>query len=167
MGGQSFSNFSVITTPEGRAVGEWIGQCRIVPSLGAPGFTIALTESPALAKFPSAADEDGLLVTVRNLAGSITSFKVAFCDTHTNPYRCQFGTFKANFTMVASDEFQTAFVPWDKFSDQWDPATGEHTAEDPPTAKSLASISQVQLWVEGVEGDFHLWIEGVRAGKMP
>ena len=59
MGGQSFSNFTVITDEAaGKTVGEWIGQCRIVPSLGAPGFTIALTESPALSTFPSAADED-------------------------------------------------------------------------------------------------------------
>ena len=58
-----------------------------------------------------------------------------------------------------------AFIPWKDFSDKWDPATGEPTSDDPPTATSLASISQVQLWVEGVAGDFHVWVEGIRAGK--
>ena len=62
---------------------------------------------------------------------------------------------------------QTVFVPWSEFSDKWSPATGQHTSEHPPTAKSLASISQVQLWVEGVAGDFHVWIDGVRAGSRP
>ena len=108
MGGQSFSNFTVITDEAaGKTVGEWIGQCRIVPSLGAPGFTIALTESPALSTFPSAADEDGLLVTMRNVAGNITKFKAAFCDTKTNPYRCQFGTYKAAFMMPHTNGLHT------------------------------------------------------------
>ena len=166
MGGQSFSNFSVKSLPTGKKVGEWRGQCRIVPSLQAPGFTIAMTEAPALATFPNVADEEGLLISMRNVAGSVSMFKVAFCDTKVNPYRCQFGTFKTNFTCPQSDGFRTAFVPWSAFSDKWDPATGLPTGDEPPTRQSLASISQVQLWVEGVVGDFHVWIEGVRAGKI-
>ena len=60
---------------------------------------------------------------------------------------------------------QTVFVPWSRFSDKWSPATGAHTSEDPPTAKSLQSISQVQLWVEGVAGTFHVWLQSIYAGK--
>ncbi len=167
MGGQSFSNFSTTTTHLGKPVGQWMGQCRIVPSLQAPGFTIVMTEAPALASFPSVADEDGLAVTMRNVQGNITTFKVAFCDTHVNPYRCQFGTFKTNFTMKHSNGFHTAFLPWASFSDKWSPATGEPTAHNPPNRSSLESITQVQLWVEGVAGDFHVEIEGIRADKKP
>jgi len=167
MGGQSFSNFSLTTLAGNRTVGEWMGQCRIVPSLQAPGFTIALTEEPALSTFPSVVGEDGLEVRMHNLHGNITSFNVAFCDTHINPYRCQFGTFKATFKMPHTNGFHTAFVPWSSFSDKWDPATGQHTEENPPTNASLASISQVQLWVEGLAGDFHVLIDGIRTSKKP
>ena len=73
MGGQSFSNFSLTTLAGNRTVGEWMGQCRIVPSLQAPGFTIALTEEPALSTFPSVVGEDGLEVRMHNLHGNITS----------------------------------------------------------------------------------------------
>ena len=87
MGGQSFSNFTTRSLSANATVGEWMGQCRIVPSLQAPGFTIALTEAPISASFPSVADEEGLLITMRNVDGNVTSFKVAFCDTKINPYR--------------------------------------------------------------------------------
>ena len=169
MGGQSVSTLKNTTTHLGKQVGEWIGECRIVPSLGAPGFTIAMTEDPTLgtAKFPNVAKEDGLTVTLRNVKGNVTQFKVAFCDTHIDPYRCQFGTYKANFTAKHSNGFTTVFLPWDAFTDKWSPSTGEPTAHDPPNHYSLASISQVQLWVEGVAGDFHVEIEGIRADKKP
>lgn len=169
MGGQSVSTLKNTTTHLGKQVGEWIGECRIVPSLGAPGFTIAMTEDPTLgtAKFPNVAKEDGLTVTLRNVKGNVTQFKVAFCDTHIDPYRCQFGTYKANFTAKHSNGFTTVFLPWDAFTDKWSPSTGEPTAHDPPNHYSLASISQVQLWVEGIAGDFHVEIEGIRADKKP
>ena len=44
-------------------------------------------------------------------------------------------------------------------------ATGAHTAEDPPKASSLKSLTQLQLWVEGVAGEFHLRVKSVKAGK--
>ena len=47
--------------------------------------------------------------------------------------------------------------------DKWSPSTGAHTKEEPPTPKSLASVSQLQLWVEGVAGAFSIEVERIEA----
>ena len=101
------------------------------------------------------------------MAGNVTSYKVAFCDSRINPYRCQFGTFKAGFSLHPSAEAkeESIFLPWSKFSDKWSAATGAHTAEHPPSASSLRSLTQLQLWVEGVAGTFTVNLYSVGAGK--
>ena len=166
MGGKSTSKWQLGTTPNGTSVGVWEGECRIVPSLKAPGFTFTMTESIfSFSFFPSVISADGLEITMQNVEGNVTLFQVAFCDSRINPYRCQFGTYKANFTLPPAPmkDFQTAFVPWSAFSDKWSPATGQHTAEDPPTEEALGHVTQVQLWVEGVVGSFKVYVEGIRA----
>jgi len=151
---------------------DYSGSTRIVPSLKAPGFTIAMTENPLISHFPDVSAMDGLTVSIRQLAVSTTTytgFKFAFCDSHINLYRCQMGTFKADLVIPASanGEFQNVFLPWSAFSDKWSSFTGKHTAENPPTASSLKSITQLQLWTEGQEGDFHVELQSVRATKAP
>jgi len=165
MGGRSNSSWVVKQTPAG-PVGVYSGVCRIVPSLNAPGFTIALTEAPLThACFPNVSAAAGLELGLRNAGGNVSLFQIAFCDSRLNPYRCQFGSFKANFTLppAPSSAVQSVFVPWERFSDKWSAATGQHTADEPPSASSLASISQLQLWVEGVAGTFTLEVYHIRA----
>lgn len=160
MGGQSSSSIAVAG-----GYADYKGSTRIVPSLNAPGFTIALTEgAPFFSKFPDASSMDGLTVSVRNL-GNFTGYKIAFCDSRINFYRCQFQSFKADLPVPANADFQDVFVPWASFSDKWDAATGKHTAESPPTKTNLQAISQLQFWTEAVEGDFHLQFQYVRASK--
>lgn len=163
MGGRSSSSWK---QNKDQGIGEYQGECRIVPALSAPGFTIALTDSPILAPaFPDVSSMDGLSLGVRNAGGNITNYKIAFCDSKINFYRCQFQSFKADFEITPSSDFQEVFVPWAKFSDKWSSSTGKHTAEDPPTAKSLQSITQLQIWTEGVAGSFHLQIKHIQASK--
>jgi len=162
MGGRSDSKFEVKD-----GYGDYSGTCRIVPSLKAPGFTIALTETPLQGHFPDVSAADGIILGLRNVEANVTKFKFAFCDSRINPFRCQFQSFKADFEIMPSDSFGEVFLPWSAFSDKWSSYTGEHTAEDPPTASSLRSITQLQIWTEGVEGTFHLQIKYVRAGKAP
>merc|ERR1719491_262862 len=164
MGGKSSSTVTVMSS-----YADYKGTTRIVPSLKAPGFTIAMTEGfPFLSKFPDVSSMDGLTVSVRNI-GNFSGYKLAFCDSHINFIQCQFASFKADLTIPASSngEFQDVFVPWSKFSDKWDSATGKHTAENPPTASTLKSITQIQIWTEALEGDFHLQFQYVRASKAP
>jgi len=160
MGGQSDSKFEVKD-----GYGEYSGTCRVVPSLKAPRFTIALTEMPLLARFPDTSEAEGIILTVRNVEANITQFKFAFCDSRINAYRCQFQSFKADFKIAPSDTFTEVFLPWSAFSDKWSASTGQHTAENPPQAASLRSITQLQLWTEGVAGKFRLQLKSVRAGK--
>jgi hypothetical protein len=164
MGGQSDSTFAV------SAVGyaDYSGNNRIVPSLKAPGFTFAHTEMNTLfARFPDVSSTDGIILGVRNVDANLTAFKFAFCDSRINYYRCQFASFKADFFVPVTSDFSEVFIPWGSFSDKWSPETGAHTAEDPPSSKSLKSITQLQIWTEGIAGHFHLQVKYVRAGKMP
>jgi hypothetical protein len=167
MGGRSSS-----TVKTSQSYADYKGTTAIVPALGAPGFTIAMTEGfPLLSRFPDASSMDGITVSVRQVASNFTGYKIAFCDSRINFYRCQMESFKADLPVPASatanSEFQDVFVPWSKFSDKWNAATGKHTAENPPTASSLKSITQLQVWTEAVEGDFHLQFQYVRASKAP
>jgi len=135
--------------------------------LKAPGFTIAMTETPLLGHFPDVSAQDGFALGLKNVGGNITKFRFAFCDSRVNYARCQFQSFKANVLVPQTGDVVEVFVPWSKFSDKWSSYTGEHTAENPPTASSLKSITQLQLWTEGVLGDFDLEIHYVRARKAP
>lgn len=163
MGGRSSSVVQIV-----QAYLDFKGATRIVPSLGAPGFTIALTEGfPLFSKFPDVSSMDGLKLSVRQMGSNFTGYKIAFC-TSLNFYHCQFQSFKADFLVPASanGEFQDVFVPWSKFSDKWSASTGKHTAEHPPTSSDLKSIRQLQIWTEAVAGDFHLQVQYVRASKV-
>jgi len=164
MGGKSSSTLKFTST-----YADYEGTTAIVPALKAPGFTIAMTEGfPFLAKFPDVSSMDGITVSLRNI-GNFSGYKIAFCDSSINFYRCQVGSFKADLVVPTTNsaDFQDVFVPWSKFSDKWNAATGKHTAENPPTASSLKWITQLQIWTEGVEGDFHLQFQSVRATKAP
>merc|ERR1711988_1556944 len=114
MGGRSSSSVDVA-----QGFADYKGTTRIVPSLGAPGFTIAMTEGfPLLSKFPDVSSMDGLTISARNL-GNFTGYKIAFCDSRINFYRCQFQTFKADLLAPPNGDFQEVFIPWTKFSDKW------------------------------------------------
>merc|ERR1711907_687827 len=143
-----------------------MGSTRIVPQLGAPGFTIAKTSNPLLSTFPDVSSMDGLAISLRAVASSYTGYKIAFCDSRLN-FKCQFASFKADLPVPQSSngEFQEVFLPWSKFSDKWSSYTGEHTAEDPSKAENLKAISQLQIWTEGVAGTFQLQVKYVGARK--
>jgi len=162
MGGLSSSSFEVKEN-----YGDYSGTCRIVPKLSAPGFTIALTESPLLASFPDVSAADGILLSLRRVGGNVSSFKFAFCTLRV-PFLCQFKSYKADFEILQpTKDFEEVFLPWSAFSDKWSPSTGKHTEEEPPTAASLRSVTQLQLWTEGVAGDFHLQLKAVSAATKP
>jgi hypothetical protein len=168
MGGQSDSNITVHDGGKDEAsYADYTGDCRIVPKLKAPGFTFAYTDGQLTTSFPDVSKMDGVFLNVRNMDANVTKFKFAFCDSRINPYTCQFKTYKADFSVEAGQDFAEVFLPWSKFSNMWSPETGEHTKENPPTASTLSSITQLQIWVEGVAGHFHLQVKGIRAGMKP
>merc|ERR1740123_1371188 len=109
---------------------------------------------------------DGLLLRLMNVGGNVTDFKAAFCSSRLS-FKCQFASFKADFHLPQTNGYADVFLPWSAFSNKWSAYTGEHTAESPPTASDLKSITQLQLWTEGVAGDFDLQLDSVYATLAP
>jgi hypothetical protein len=130
------------------------------------GFTLARTDHQLTTTVQDMSTYDGMHMGVRNL-GNITDFKFAFCDSHLDFWHCQYKSFKADFSVPADSNLHQISFPWSAFSNKWDPATGKHRSENPPTESNLQSISQLQIWTEGLVGDFHLQVEFIRVGKIP
>lgn len=186
MGGASTSTFTIED-----GAGVFNGTCAIVESLAAPGFCKAYTYRP-LGHDASFADasahiEGGILLKLRTTTTSYTGFKVAFSATgipvvpgdHTS-----YGTFKANFMVADTSDVQSVYVPFDSFSYDWSPYTGNCDTLDPtgvqhhccsadddyyycPTADYLSAITGFELWAEGVEGDFHVEVLEIAASDAP
>jgi len=160
-GGQSTCNFEV---RDGYA--DYTGICRAMLSTESPGFARAITGLPTLAHFEDISNTDGIILCLRSLEANVTRFTFAFCDSHINLYRCEYASFKASFELIPSTAFSEVFLPWSAFSDQWSQSTGR-TAKSPPHGESLRSVSQLQLWTEGVVGRFHVQLRYVLAGRVP
>lgn len=175
MGGQSSATFTVKPSSA-----EFNGTCAIVPSLSAPGFCSAQTKSPRTFNDVSAHINGSLTLLVQSRTPEYSGFKVAFSATgvpRTSIYGG--GSFKAGFS-VPSLAVELIDVPFSSFSYDWSPYTGQCDTKDPtgqqhhccgdgdaakycPTAEFLGQITDVEVWAEGVEGDFHLEILEISA----
>ena len=175
MGGQSTSTFRVDT---GNNVGVFNGTCAIVPSLKAPGFA-KVTTTGWNNKFPdiSSYSSGFMQLRVRSTTSNFGGFRLAFAAKGV-PHTSIFGggSFKAGFNLTSTDDFQIVKVPLNQFSYDWSPFTGRCDTKDPtgqqhhccsssdnykycPKAKYLSSITDIEVWAEGFEGDFHLEID--------
>ena len=183
MGGQSIATFSIKD-----GVGVFNGTCAIVPSLKAPGFCSAQTKAPTFGHdaFPDASSAlaGGLVVEASSSTPEFQGFKVAFSakDVPSSSIYTHPGSFKAGFNMTGTAP-QKVFVPFSEFSWDWSPYTGRCDTKDPtgtqhhccdgaggkycPTAAYLASITNLQIWAEGAEGNFHLEVKSVEAAAAP
>jgi len=167
MGGLSTGNFSV-SSATNTAIFQ--GDVQIVPSLKAPGFCQSLTQDVFAVKFNDLSAYTHLQLLVRSFI-PYAGFKVSFAADTLDPV---FQSFKSDYNVTGDGQWQTVTIPFNQFSNNWSPATGEpikRCSEDPsvcPTPKNLQDISQVGLWAEGVAGPFKLevqWIRGVNAGS--
>merc|ERR1719199_638875 len=174
MGGKSSSTWEIDASKSKSA--SWNGEVRIVPSLKAPGFCNAETDS-WFAKFNDCSATSHLLIHAKSNTPSYRGFKVSFAADTLN---VQFHSFKASFNMTSSDTYQTVAIPFTDFSNDWSAYTGRCDTKDPTgkthtccskatphvcaTKKNLKDISQFGLWTEGVAGKFHLEVRWIRAG---
>lgn len=160
MGGQSYSTVAMMED-EGYAL--FTGEVKDVPFLGVPGFI--QMESRA-GFYPDVSCCDALkltLMTTEEYAG----------------YRVSFGTkraktgffaqgFKADFD-APRGEYGEVIVPFDRFSVEWDEATGDQIvtcAEDPtvcPDRETLVNMQTLVLWGEGVGGAVGLHVKSISA----
>eukprot|EP00038_Savillea_parva_P005586 m.159201 g.159201 ORF g.159201 m.159201 type:complete len:408 (+) comp11751_c0_seq1:56-1279(+) len=167
MGGLSRS-----TIIDSTGVGIFNGTVRIVPSLKAPGFCNAEARPGLLEKkIPDVSSYlvgGGIRYTIKS-TGPLHSFKAAFGTS----LQFDFNSYKADFVVPNSGNFEEIFIPFTNFSNKWSAATGEPTmtcAEHPevcPTAKSLSDIGSVGIWAEGAAGDFHVEMKEIAAAMAP
>lgn len=172
MGGASTSSFQVKQDSSGK-YGVFNGTCAIVSFLKAPGFAKITTISSAL-NDASAHINGSLQLRVRSSTPGYTGFRLGF-GAKDVPKTSIFGgsSFKASF-QVNSTDWQVITVPFASFSYDWSGYTGSCDTKDPglfghqhhccsaahpevcPTSKFLATMTEVDIWAEGVKGDFHL-----------
>lgn len=165
------------------------GTCRIVKFLKAPGFAKVSTDGLFIHeahKFNdvSAQLDGSLQLMVRSSTPDYKGFKVAFAAKDVpRTSRYSTGSFKAGFTVKGSD-WQVVSVPFPEFSYDWSPFTGNCDTKDPtgqqhhccatansttggpaycPTKAFLSTITNMEVWAEGVEGDFHLEVKWIGA----
>merc|ERR1719424_1489556 len=127
MGGQSVSTFS-----QGKGVGIFDGEVKIVPSLHAAGFCNLETEGTA--KFPDISSTDGLAIRMRN-TGKLTGVQVTV-STKQSGTTFRHGDYSGNFTIASDGIMREVFVPFDGFVCEW---RGEHI-KCPPIKGQLSDI---------------------------
>jgi hypothetical protein len=162
MGGKSVATFKVNATA---AIGVFDGETKIVPSLKAPGFCNMQAEGATFADISSA---NAVKLVVRSKI-DYTGFKVSFGPAPRSAGSF-FASYKADFNITTSADWQTIFVPFVHFSSKWSGFTGEPTTkcsiahpEVCPDAPHLAKLTSFELSAEGVEGKFNIEVKSIGA----
>jgi len=183
MGGQSVSTFEIKDN-----LGVFNGTCKIVPSLSAPGFDKITTQRSLTESFNDVSKfiDGGFIIRAKTTTPDYAGFRLAFAAKGV-PKTSIFGggSFKSGFNMTSTTDFQNVFIPFDDFSYDWSGYTGTCTYKDPsgqqhhccaktdsplagpkycPTAKFLGEITDLEVWAEGAEGNFHIEIDYIAAG---
>lgn len=179
MGGASTSSFDVTT-------GTFEGTCAIVGFLKAPGFAKIIGSR----SFADITGLDNIVLKVKSSTPSYQGFKIAFAAPGI-PKTSLYGgsSYKAGFKLTSSTDWQLVSVPLTQFSYDWSGFTGDCDTKDPDQfgrkgpqhyccdksglepskpevcvdAKFLNKINDLEVWAEGVEGDFNIQIESIGA----
>lgn len=183
MGGASKSTFEVSTDK----TGIFNGTCAIVGFLKAPGFAKIVGS----AQFADITGYDSIVLRVRSSTPDYAGFKVAFAAPGI-PKTSMYGgsSYKADFKLNGA-AWQVVEVPLTQFSYDWSGYTGRCDTKDPAgvfsngtqhyccdksglkpskpevcvDSKFLRKIDTLEVWAEGVEGDFHIEIDWIGASK--
>lgn len=185
MGGSSTSTFRVTADK----TGVFNGTCAIVGFLKAPGFAKAVGS----ATFADITGYDHIALRVRSATPNYQGFKVAF-GAPGIPKTSMFGgsTYKADFKLTGGD-WQLVEVPMTQFSYDWSGYTGRCDTKDPASmwslfrrvqhyccsksglqpskpevcvdTKFLSKVNSLEVWAEGVVGDFNIEIDWIGATK--
>ena len=115
---------------------------------------------------------------------TISLFLFFFPDPfHCRPRTSMYGggSFKSGFNLTDTTDFQVVQIPFTDFSYDWSGFTGRCDTKDPngkqhhccatsgadtkycPTSQFLSTLTDVEVWAEGAEGDFHLEIAYIGA----
>jgi len=168
MGGKSYSNLEIKN-----GIAKFTGKCAIVPSLQAPGFITMETGSQFVdkpSKFPDISSCSAFSFELKTNT-DYGGYRVSFGKAHPKGGRFAFG-YKAPLLLDGLPpvgEFGSVVIPFQKFSDKWNDATGDIEVEcqdDPsycPNQQWLQSMETMSFWGEGVEGMVDLEIKSISA----
>jgi len=164
MGGKSKATFEVDADQQ---AGVFDGSVEIVPSLGAPGFCTMRVRGGS---FPDVSTFDALELVVRSTV-PYSSFKAEFGPApSTSPFHA--GSYKANFELPVTEDWQTVTVPFNMFTSKWEDTTGEPSvkcsddASVCPDAEHLSALTDLEIAAEGVAGSFHLEVKSISVVTM-
>jgi len=186
MGGASTSTFKVTDDK----TGLFNGTVAIVSFLNAPGFSKIVGTKPQFT-FADITGYDNIALRVKSSTPDYKGFKVEFAAPGI-PKTSTFsgGSYKADFTLKSSTDWQLVEVPLTKFSYDHSDYTGRCDSKDPRSifhplgqqhyccdksglqpskpevcvdAKYLNHIDSLGVWAEGVAGDFNLEIDFIAA----
>lgn len=184
MGGGSTSTFKITADNKG----VFNGTCAIVGFLDAPGFA----KISGSAEFADISGYDSIALRVKSSTPEYRGFKVAFAAPgipHTSRNHGE-ASYKAGFNLTGGD-WQVVEVPLTQFSYDWSDYTGRCDTKDPTRflsegkqhyccsnsglqpskpevcvdSRFLSSINNLEVWAEGVEGDFNIEIDWIGASK--
>ena len=176
MGGKSTSTFAIDTANK---IGVFNGTCALIPFLHAPGFAKITTSGSSNTFADISSYLNGFLeLRVRSSKPQYGGYRVAFAAKNV-PRTSMYGggSFKAGFNLTDSTDFQIVKVPFNTFSYDWSGFTGRCDTKDPngkqhhccnndkycPTKGFLSTITDLEVWAEGAQGDFQLDIDYIGA----
>ena len=179
MGGSSTSNAGIKNNTL-----VFSGTCAIVKYLKAPGFASVHTSAGQMFNSAGSAVNGSINLMLRSSTPTYTGFKIAW-SAKGIPIKPKYGhsdgSFKAPFQLKNQTGWQVVSIPMSDFSDDWSPFSGDCSTKDPwwsggtqhhccgsgdatqycPTSTFLSALTDLSIWAEGVEGDFHIetkWI---------
>jgi len=188
MGGASTSTFKVT----GDKTGLFNGKVAIVSFLKAPGFA-KIVGAKSDFTFADITGYDNVALRVKSSTPDYKGFKVEFAAPGI-PKTSTFsgGSYKADFNLTSSADWQVVEVPLTRFSYDHSDYTGRCDSKDPKSvfhpmgeqhyccdksgfepskpevcvdAKYLNHINNLGVWAEGVAGDFNIEIDWIGATK--
>jgi len=169
MGGASRGTFEVVD-----GTGVMNGTVALIPSLQAPGFIKVLTTDKK--PFADVSGCSGLALTTKSSSSpaQYAGYRVSFGSDSAFLQCAKFfaAGYKADFT-AGEGEFSTAQIPFNKFTNCWDDATGDAitTCEEDsrfcPSSNRLADMQTISVWAEGAAADVTLTIQSIAAYGCP
>jgi hypothetical protein len=162
MGGKSTGSFSIAN-----GMGVFEGEVVNVPFLDAPGFIQARTVDD-VNSFPDVSSCSGLELVVKSTT-DYSGYRFSFGSAHAPGGRPFAFGYKTNLENVPIAEFGSIVLPFDKFTDFWDDATGDaiRTCQDDekycPDELTLKNLHRMTIWAEGVAGKVSIEIKTISA----
>jgi hypothetical protein len=174
MGGKSTGSFR-IDAKDG--IGIFAGQVNNVPFLHAPGFIQVRSTIMSSIQYPDISHCHAFELIVSSQFPQYQGYRMSFGTQHA-PHGKMFAYgYKTHFTLendsTKDTSFQSIMLPFHKFTDYWDDATGDAIIEchpdDPqdhiycPTSEALSNIQSIGIWGEGYVGDVNINIQAIYA----